>query len=49
MKITGSLALKIAPAATENGVSLSPDKSSLKIPSLKFVSGKEKQHFSDLS
>jgi hypothetical protein len=35
MKMPDSLALQIAPAATENGVGLSPDKSSSNILSLK--------------
>jgi hypothetical protein len=49
MKIPDSLALKIAPAATKNGVGLSPDKNSSNILSLKFESVKEKQYSSDLS
>jgi hypothetical protein len=47
MKIPDSLATKFAPAATENGIGLSPDKRSSNILSLKFLT--VKQHFSDLS
>ena len=49
MKIPDSLELKIAPAATVNGASLSPDRSSSNILSLKCFSFTEKQHYSDLS